>query len=377
MSDFGEELASDASEGEAEDDDNCTVCGRPGHLILCENHEECRTQVHCYCVELPLPPLAAVDWYCIECAVVPPEPPDPTEPTFECIICCEERRETHKLAVAGCSHKEFACSRCLWKELYESHRLRCPICRREADAVIQVVTGDIRPVEAMPSSDVEDVPVDPTAAAIQAMRAGATSLDLSGGRCVSSSAIQMVADELKVNRSVTYLNLSQNHLDSEAAKTIAMALCSNTTLQHLDVEGNNFNSNAAKTFASIFDKQVCRTRAQGRCNLTLARLGLDFNSAISRSGWRALRGVRSTLEVGGIDDEEEQEDELAAEQRARRVRQRLIEEESDEDNSDDENEDEDENDSEQIGSESDVVGEDICDDIDEGESEEGEADYCS
>ena len=250
----GRAVAADTDAATSED--VCDTCGRPGVLMMCENHGmfdnplsgkiiPCSAQHHFYCLGYSFPLAEEEEWLCEPCGgsnnaavahnALRAKPP---QQSFECIICLEKKSGDKKVQVLGCDHQDHVCSECMFIELFE-HRPKCPLCRRDATEIKQLTTGRTCVVdlhgEAEGADDeeeeggVEDGYVEEQAPwslddAILAMRSGETVLDLDSKFLQNSDATRLAA-ALAYNSTLTILNLNGNWISS--LRDLATALESN------------------------------------------------------------------------------------------------------------------------------------------------------
>ena len=369
---------------------------------MCENHgNSCTEQHHFYCLGLAFPLPADEEWFCKSCEEAcgrSSEPKDahlrlarPGE-RFDCVICLTRKPGLEKVAVSGCDHSDFVCSACMFDEIY-LYRPKCPLCRRDATAVVQVATGartsvEVDEVDEEDDDDEEDreeadaeagfdevyeeaepaVFQTPIEQALEQMRTGETVLDLND-RHLSNLDAAMLAAELRVNSTLTILNLNGNHISS-AAKELGAALRVNKTLRRLHLDNNDIGDGGAARLANGLQA------ADGGLRL----LSLHDNHAITRTGARALQAASHARESASSlqvflpwsaceeDDEEADRTRVRSDERARKRQRVVIQEENDDDDDDDEgNDEEDDDDDEDEDEEDDDAPDDDEPDDDEQE----------
>ena len=325
-------------------DDVCGTCGLGGWLFQCVNHEDCQSQHHFHCLGMPFPFLLEVDYVCAPCGGELPVQPAPSScNTFECIICMERKPEREKVGVVGCTHAEHVCSKCMFVEIYNHGRDRCPLCRREVKAVEQVSTGqkhlvEDAKVEAAPLAEGEEESESQSGeegeegeqeavwsleTAIDLMRRNdpfaASVIDLDRMHLDNNDA-KLLADALKANRTILVLSLNGNQVGSRGAKALAEALRANSTLLRLHLDGNELNDRAMSWLAS------CIGLLPGT-NRTLRLLTLHENHRISKKGVNELEEAceaRSNLRVlyPWVAEEESDDEEAQLRHRERKRKRR-------------------------------------------------------
>ena len=323
----------------ADVEDKCGKCGERGLLFLCENYDRCKVQRHFFCAGLAFPPMEDEDYYCETCAG-PTSSASEVASTFECVICFESKPQLEKVEVVGCQHDDdYCCSKCMFVALEDRHK--CPLCRRDALAVVQVETEkcySLRDEDAEGEAEGETegeegeeeeeaAPEDKVDAAIREMRNGALTLDLDrqpNSPLLDDDDVKRIAAELKYNTTLTVLNLNGNRITRRGAKALATALRDNSTLLCLHLDGNELDDRAAANLAASISS-----------NLTLRLLTLRENEEMGREGAAALREAskaRPRLKViAPWHAEEEEEEEMARRRRKRRRREEEDHEDEDED----------------------------------------------
>ena len=106
------------------------------------------------------------------------------------------------------------------------------------------------------------------------IRINVVKLDLSGNRMRRKSGYR-IADMLLLNKTVRDLNVSDNALDSGAAKEIFFAVRKNQVLERLDVSGNKIGPEVASSLASMVMK-----------NRRLTYLDVSDNQMGERKFWK-------------------------------------------------------------------------------------------
>ena len=323
-------------------EEQCAQCNGRGFLVVCDG---CDDGYHVYCADLAFPPQEADRWLCSDCTPLAAHVSiDATEAeaTFECVVCFETRSESHKLAVVGCEHTDYVCTKCMFTELCE-HESRCPLCRRQADQVRQVVTGytrDIDPVtQATASGEAEgggeeqnddddddggdddddggdddddeaedeeqlmiiahrraqararELPDSAEAAVRRLTSPACTIIDLDR-MGLSARRTADLATALRNNQSLTLLNLSRNPLRDAGTEAIAEALRVNHTLTRLFLDECGIGDGGCKVLARVLPHEVL---SRSWNNTTLRLLSLDGNALITDASARRLANVRTLL----------------------------------------------------------------------------------
>ena len=339
--------------------DKCSTCNRPGWLTECEHAEGCHTRHHFWCLGLAFPLAEDEEYVCVPCGGPPVRAPSSSEENnFECVICFETKPAIENVIVHGCNHDDHVCSKCMFVEIYD-HRPKCPLCRRDATAVVQVITqrrhdvieDDGEEEEGEEDEDEgEDAQLSPIDNAIVQIRNGESRIDLNS-KSLDDDDAKKLAPELAVAPSLQVLNLTNNYITWKGAQALANALLFNSKLgcplQRLHLDGNNLDDRAAIRLAQCFDALAGK-------NNTLRLLTLCDNERIGRRGLEALRGaqerraVQTALRVivpWHAEEEEEEEAEVerqrAAHRRvAKRQREHRREAEADEEDEEDDDDEE-------------------------------------
>ncbi|KAL0252014.1 hypothetical protein GEMRC1_001226 [Eukaryota sp. GEM-RC1] len=116
-----------------------------------------------------------------------------------------------------------------------------------------------------------------------------TSVDL-GENCIGNEGVKMLADALKVNSTVIQINLLENHIGNDGAIALAKALQVNSTISWLDLWKTGIGNEGAIALAEAFKVNATVTR------IDLGNNCIDYKGVIALTD--ALKVNSTVVHVG-------------------------------------------------------------------------------